>query len=179
MHKSTKKLATQLQTKRAQTAKLTNALHERDARLTTLSRNHHCALASAETCLGQREAEAAWAQSAEMHTKRHEHERHDAEAALRALIHALRQSSALKEVQLVHPTKLRARDGEDLDGMNIALDSKQQELELVCSFFVLLFGMCLLGLAGTVEETSRRARDRRDRNHHGRSPQTTNIDGAV
>jgi hypothetical protein len=48
MHKSTKKLTTQLQTKRAQMAKLTNALHERDARLMTLSRDYHCALASAE-----------------------------------------------------------------------------------------------------------------------------------
>jgi hypothetical protein len=84
MHKSTKKLATQLQTKRAQTAKLTNALHERDACLTTLSCDHHRALASAEIYLGQREAEAAWAQSVEMHTKWDERERQDTETALHA-----------------------------------------------------------------------------------------------
>jgi hypothetical protein len=59
MHESTTKLATRLQTKHTQTAELTNALHERDARLTTLSRDHHRALASTETRLGQREAEAA------------------------------------------------------------------------------------------------------------------------
>jgi hypothetical protein len=40
----------------------------------------------------------------------------------------------------VHPTKLRARDGEDLDGMTIALDSKRQELELVRSSF----SLCLI-----------------------------------
>jgi hypothetical protein len=136
MHESTKKLATRLQTKRTQTAKLTNALHKRDARLTTLSRDHHRALASTETRLGQREAEAAWAQSAETHTKRHERARQDAEAVLQ-------HSSTLKEVQLVHLANLRTRDGEDLGGMIIALDSKQQELELVRSSFSLSLSYCL------------------------------------
>ena len=37
----------------------------------------------------------------------------------------------LKEVQIVHLTKQRARDREELHEMNIVLDSKQQELGLV------------------------------------------------
>ena len=62
---------------------------------------------------------------------------------LREHIHALQQSSMLREVQLVHLAKQRTQDREDLNGMNIALDSKQQELELVR--FLLLFSSLLLG----------------------------------
>jgi hypothetical protein len=104
-----------------------------------MAKLHHLAPASAETRLSQREAEAARAQSSETHTKQHECERQDAEAALQ-------QSSALKEVQTMHLTKLRAWDGEDLDGMNIAPDSKQPGIGVgtffFLSFYVLLFGMC-------------------------------------
>ncbi|KAK7023874.1 hypothetical protein R3P38DRAFT_2627167 [Favolaschia claudopus] len=43
----------------------------------------------------------------------------------------LQQESADKEVQIVHITKQRSQDKLDLEGLNIALDSKQQELELL------------------------------------------------
>lgn len=50
---------------------------------------------------------------------------------LRRQVHELQQESADKEVKIVHLTKQRAQDKEDMQGINIALDSKQQELELV------------------------------------------------
>ena len=50
---------------------------------------------------------------------------------LRRQVHELQQESADKEVKLMQLTKARARDEEDKEGLNIALDSKQQELELV------------------------------------------------
>ena len=50
---------------------------------------------------------------------------------LRRQVHELQQESADKEVKLVQLAKQRAQDKEDLNGLNIALDSKQQELELV------------------------------------------------
>jgi hypothetical protein len=50
---------------------------------------------------------------------------------LRRQVYELQQESADKEVKIVQLTKQRAKDKEDLQGMNIALDSKQQELELV------------------------------------------------
>lgn len=50
---------------------------------------------------------------------------------LRRQIHELQQESADKEVKFAHLTKQRAEDREDLAGLNLALDSKQQELELV------------------------------------------------
>lgn len=48
----------------------------------------------------------------------------------------LQTESANKEVQMAQMEKQRERDREDLHGLNIALDSKQQELELVSFFFV-------------------------------------------
>ncbi|KAI0360245.1 hypothetical protein OH77DRAFT_1392529 [Trametes cingulata] len=50
---------------------------------------------------------------------------------LRRQVHDLQQESADKEVKLVQLAKQRAQDKEDLNGLNIALDSKQQELELL------------------------------------------------
>ncbi|KAI0363437.1 hypothetical protein BV20DRAFT_958314 [Pilatotrama ljubarskyi] len=50
---------------------------------------------------------------------------------LRRQVHDLQQESADKEVKLVQLAKQRAQDKEDLHGLNIALDSKQQELELL------------------------------------------------
>jgi len=50
---------------------------------------------------------------------------------LRRQVHELQQESADKEVKMLQVTKQRAQDKEDLQGLNIALDSKQQELELV------------------------------------------------
>ncbi|KAJ7794481.1 hypothetical protein B0H14DRAFT_3556884 [Mycena olivaceomarginata] len=59
---------------------------------------------------------------------------------LRGQIHELQQESADKEVNIVQITKQRAQDKEDLKGLNIALDSKQQELELL---------KCRMGVRGT------------------------------
>ncbi|KAF8515720.1 hypothetical protein BU17DRAFT_51472 [Hysterangium stoloniferum] len=50
---------------------------------------------------------------------------------LRRQVHDLQQESADKEVKLLQLHKARAQDKEDKDGLNIALDSKQQELELL------------------------------------------------
>lgn len=52
-------------------------------------------------------------------------------AALRRQVHELQQESADKEVKIVQLGKQRSQDKDDLQGLNIALDSKQQELELV------------------------------------------------
>ncbi|GJE92942.1 hypothetical protein PsYK624_091010 [Phanerochaete sordida] len=50
---------------------------------------------------------------------------------LRKQVHDLQQESADKEVKLTQAAKQRAKDKEDMQGLNIALDSKQQELELL------------------------------------------------
>ncbi|CCL98315.1 uncharacterized protein FIBRA_00309 [Fibroporia radiculosa] len=50
---------------------------------------------------------------------------------LRRQVHSLQQESADKEVKLANLAKQRAQDKEDIQGLNIALDSKQQELELL------------------------------------------------
>lgn len=50
---------------------------------------------------------------------------------LRKQVHDLQQESADKEVKLAQAAKQRAQDKEDMNGLNIALDSKQQELELL------------------------------------------------
>ena len=57
---------------------------------------------------------------------------------LRRQVHDLKQESADKEVKIVQLTKSRNQDKEDMQGLNIALDSKQQELELVSISFSLL-----------------------------------------
>ena len=50
---------------------------------------------------------------------------------LRRQVHELQQESAAKEVTVTQLNKWREQDKEDIRGLNIALDSKQQELELV------------------------------------------------
>ncbi|KAL0068902.1 hypothetical protein AAF712_003895 [Marasmius tenuissimus] len=50
---------------------------------------------------------------------------------LRRQVVQLQQDSADKEVKIVQLMKGRDQDKEDLNGLNIALDSKQQELELI------------------------------------------------
>ncbi|KAI8971313.1 hypothetical protein BD414DRAFT_540487 [Trametes punicea] len=50
---------------------------------------------------------------------------------LRRQVHDLQQESADKEMKLAQFVKQRAQDKEDLNGLNIALDSKQQELDLL------------------------------------------------
>ena len=55
----------------------------------------------------------------------------------------LQTESANKEVSIAQMEKQRERDREDLHGLNIALDSKQQELELVSlNFLPLYYRMC-------------------------------------
>lgn len=55
----------------------------------------------------------------------------DEVARLRNQVHQLQQESADKEVKILQLTKQHQQDKEDINGLNIALDSKQQELELV------------------------------------------------
>jgi chromosome segregation ATPase len=62
---------------------------------------------------------------------------------LRRQVHELQQDSASKEMKIVQLNKQRAQDAEDLEGINIALDSKQQELEMV-SLFLLYMGRILI-----------------------------------
>ena len=50
---------------------------------------------------------------------------------LRAHIQQLQKNSAIMEVTIVQLNKQLDQDKEDIDGLNIALESKQQELELV------------------------------------------------
>ncbi|KAM6493285.1 hypothetical protein JOM56_011419 [Amanita muscaria] len=50
---------------------------------------------------------------------------------LRRQVHSLGQDSADKEVKIVQMTKQLSQKEEDMAGLNIALDSKQQELELM------------------------------------------------
>ncbi|KIP06376.1 hypothetical protein PHLGIDRAFT_90915 [Phlebiopsis gigantea 11061_1 CR5-6] len=50
---------------------------------------------------------------------------------LRKQVHQLQQESADKEVKLLQAAKQRSQDKEDMQGLNIALDAKQQELELL------------------------------------------------
>jgi len=53
---------------------------------------------------------------------------------LRRQVHELQQESATKEVTVTQLNRWREQDKEDIKGLNIALDSKQQELELVRPF---------------------------------------------
>jgi predicted nuclease with TOPRIM domain len=57
----------------------------------------------------------------------------------RRQVHELQQASADKDLRIMQLGKQRLQDKEDVEGLNIALDSKQQELELVST-------TCLLGL---------------------------------
>nr|GAT50271.1 predicted protein [Mycena chlorophos] len=50
---------------------------------------------------------------------------------LRRQVHSLQQESADKEVKIVQLNKQHSQDKQDIQGFNIALDSKQQELELI------------------------------------------------
>lgn len=60
-------------------------------------------------------------------------------AQLRGQIHELKNDSANKEMSITSLQKQREKDKADIEGLNIALDSKQQELGLVrlspCSFY--------------------------------------------
>ena len=53
---------------------------------------------------------------------------------LRRQVHELQHESATREVTVTQLNKWREQDKEDIKGLNIALDSKQQELELVRPF---------------------------------------------
>lgn len=54
---------------------------------------------------------------------------------LRRQVQELQQQSADNEVKRMQMSKQREKDMEDISGLNMALDSKQQELELVSVFF--------------------------------------------
>ena len=43
----------------------------------------------------------------------------------------MQQESAKKEVKISHLTKMKKQDADDKEALNVALDAKQQELELV------------------------------------------------
>ena len=58
---------------------------------------------------------------------------------LRRHVHSLQQESADKEVKIVQMTEQHSLDKEDFQGLNIALDSKQQELQIVCCFFIYIY----------------------------------------
>ncbi|KAJ6618271.1 hypothetical protein B0H10DRAFT_1947664 [Mycena sp. CBHHK59/15] len=75
---------------------------------------------------------------------------------LRRQIHDLQQESADKEVKIVQITKQHAQDKDDLQGLNIALDSKQQELEL------LKRRLGVRGTGGTTPAQPGKAAHRRD-----------------
>ncbi|KAJ7222558.1 hypothetical protein GGX14DRAFT_429090 [Mycena pura] len=93
--------------------------------LSRLKREHASTLEAtlaAQTAEAERQARATKDRVADLKT---EIER------LRRQIHELQQESADKEVKIVQITKQRAQDKEDMQGLNIALDSKQQELELL------------------------------------------------
>jgi chromosome segregation ATPase len=55
----------------------------------------------------------------------------DEVAKLRRTVHEMQQTSAARDVTIVQLRKERERDRQDVNGLNIALDSKQQELELI------------------------------------------------
>ncbi|KAG1807788.1 uncharacterized protein BJ212DRAFT_1485365 [Suillus subaureus] len=55
----------------------------------------------------------------------------DEVAKLRRTVHEMQQTSAARDVTILQLRKERERDREDVNGLNIALDSKQQELELI------------------------------------------------
>ena len=63
---------------------------------------------------------------------------------LRKQVRDLQTESANREVHIAQMEKQRERDREDLQGLNIALDSKQQELELVS----LIYPPCFAVLNG-------------------------------
>ena len=65
---------------------------------------------------------------------------------LRRHVHSLQQESADKEVKIVQMTKQHSLDKADLQGLNIALDSQQQELELVCFFSFYIFTCRILSI---------------------------------
>ncbi|KAJ7470383.1 hypothetical protein FB451DRAFT_1253554 [Mycena latifolia] len=76
---------------------------------------------------------------------------------LKSQTRELQQESADKEVHIVQITKQRAQDKQDLEGLNIALDSKQQELELLKRRLV------VRGTAGnTPAQSSKSTLQRRD-----------------
>ncbi|OCH84967.1 hypothetical protein OBBRIDRAFT_807864 [Obba rivulosa] len=75
---------------------------------------------------------------------------------LRKQVHDLQVESADKEMRLVNLAKLRARDQEDVQGLNIALDSKQQELEM------LKRRMSVRGTAGSTPSAAAKVPHRRE-----------------
>ncbi|KAK2465139.1 hypothetical protein APHAL10511_002831 [Amanita phalloides] len=75
---------------------------------------------------------------------------------LRRHVHTLQQDSADKEVKVVQMTKQLAQKDGDIAGLNIALDSKQQELELMKR------RQGVRGIAGATPARPSKAHHRRD-----------------
>ncbi|KAJ7197248.1 hypothetical protein GGX14DRAFT_668782 [Mycena pura] len=76
---------------------------------------------------------------------------------LKAQVCELQQESADKEVRMLQIMKQRAQDKQDLESLNIALDAKQQELELLKRRFG------VRGTAGnTAAQTNKSTHQRRD-----------------
>jgi chromosome segregation ATPase len=83
---------------------------------------------------------------------------------LRNHVHDLQQESADKEVRIVQLEKQHGQDKEDIQGLNMALDAKQQEVALVR---ILSFVVALSSLADSMQclfSTNARCRSRRP--HH-------------
>ena len=53
---------------------------------------------------------------------------------LKKQVHDMQQESADRDIKVIQLTKQHGQDKEDIQGLNIALDAKQQELELVRVF---------------------------------------------
>jgi hypothetical protein len=52
---------------------------------------------------------------------------------MRRHVHELQAESARREVRIAQLKKMQAQDADDKEALNVALDAKQQELELVSS----------------------------------------------
>jgi predicted nuclease with TOPRIM domain len=149
------KLEEQLRVELEHSGNLSQALQEREERSDSLEQERRHALETVshlEQRLHQNDAELAecsqrlFEREAELEATRKElralrlerskpveTQTQDELEHLRRQVHELQKESADKEVRIAQLSKQRMQDREDLEGLNLALDSKQQELELVSS----------------------------------------------
>ncbi len=80
---------------------------------------------------------------------------------LKRQIHELKNDSANKDLKITQLHKEREKDRADVDGLNMALESKQQELELVGSFLFVQHE-CLTSFFSDQTENRRRRDCRRN-----------------
>jgi sugar phosphate isomerase/epimerase len=135
----------------AATARVAASAGNQNEKLAMMQREHARALAERTRALEQAEAREAEARAKiEWLVQEHALVRRDDDnqeqraeiERLKELVHELKHENADKEVKIVQLTKARTQDKEDLASINIALDSKQQELELV-SCFLICFLICV------------------------------------